>query len=711
MPISHPFRPLIAIAAFVSLSAAAMADTKPGAATDLPATFSGSYLAGRSADMSHDFTAAAGFYRAAVATDPGNPGLTQRLLILSMATGDLKNAFALAAKMALKDPSNPAVRLALAAQSMADGKTADALAELDRSGPADLAMLTSSLASAWIEFGEGKVDASLKRIAALKGPDWYPVFTDLHTALINDAAGRTDDAVAAVRKAYSDDSSALRVVVVYARIMARAGRRDEAIGAIAKLGGDDPVHPELRYLLADIKAGKKLPPLITDARSGFAETLYGLGAAIGTDQGAELPAAYLRLAAYLNPKSSLITMALGDVFTAVSRCQDAVAIYATVPRTDRIRRNADLETGLCLEDLDRGSEATKYFQRVLASNPNDTEAIIDLGNNYRVLKRFADATAMYTRAIKLTGTTADVPSNDEIAATIKEPAKPDAAAGAKDGAQSTDSSGTGPQATDGDSSDSQGTDAQAPDTGTDNQAADDQSTGQDQGSDQGPGDATAADGTVPPPANTAEAAAPGAPVSPQWRLFYYRGISYEQSKRWAEAEADLKRALSLNPEQPSVLNYLGYSWVDRGENLDLALKLIRKAVRLKPTDGYIVDSLGWAYFKLGRYNDAVQTMEAAVQLSGGDATINDHLGDVYWTVGRKREAVFQWTYARDSAPDKDLLPKIEEKLKHGLPAPAVSGGNDHTSIEKNQTMWGAPAKIYAGGLPAVTRNFPTERIG
>jgi tetratricopeptide (TPR) repeat protein len=703
MPISHSFRPLVAFAAFLTLSTAAMADTKAGATNDLPSTFSGSYLAGRSADVSHDFMAAASFYRNAVAADPHNPGLTQRLLILSLATGDLKNAFALAAKMALADPANPAVRLALAVQNMADGKTADALTELDRGGPADLAMLTSSLASAWIEFGDGKVDAAVKRIAGLRGPDWYPVFTDLHTALIYDAAGRTDDAVTAARKAYSDDASALRIVVVYARIMARAGHTDDAIGAITKLGGDDPAHPELRYLLADIKAGKKLPPLITDARGGFAETLYGLGAAIGTDQGAELPAAYLRLASYLNPKSSLITMALGDVFTSVSRCEDAVAIYATVPRGDRARRNADLETGLCLEQLDKASDATKYFQRVLTDNPSDTEAAIDLGNNYRGLKRFAEATAMYSRAIKLTGLTVAVPTNDEIAATVKPAAKPDALPGA---ATADDNAALSDDAT--------GDDQSSDDTATDDQTAAAPST------DEGPGPAAATDGTPPPTAEAAQV--PQQPVSPQWRLFYYRGVAYEQNKRWTEAEADLKRALSLNPEQPSVLNYLGYSWVDRGVNLDLALKLIQKAVRLKPTDGYIVDSLGWAYFKLGRYPDAVQTMEAAVQLSGGDATINDHLGDVYWTVGRKREAVFQWTYARDSSPDKDLLPKLLEKLKHGLPAPPATGGSDHTSIDRNQTMRGAPMRTYAGAVPeapangrdlivvAATRNIPREWV-
>ena len=692
MPFSKSCRLALAAAALLALSAGARADSPIDSATVLGPTFSGSYLAGRSADMAHDLATAADFYRQAVAADPENRALAQRLLILSMATGNLADAFALAAKMAANDPANPAVRLALAVQNVAQNKTADALAELEQTGRADLAALTTSLAAAWIQFGDDKVDDALKRLAALKGPDWYPVFVDLHTALINDAAGRTDAAVAAAERAYHDDGSALRVVVAYARIMARAGNTTAAVAALTSLGGDHPAHPELRYLLADIRAGKKLAPMVADARAGFAETLYGLGSAIGTDQGPELPAAYLQLAAYLNPKSTLITMAIGDVLASASRCADAIALYNTVPQSDPLRRNADLQTGLCLDDLDRKSAATPYFKRVVAANPDDVEATIDLGNNYRAQNRFAQAAAVYSRAIKLTGASVAVPTNEALAATVKDIPKIETPPA---------DDATGDEGVDG-QGDSQSGDNQATDSGTDNP----------------PADTANAPAAEPPSASQQAEAAPSAsppvaPASPQWRLFYYRGVSFQQSGRWPAAEADLKRALSLNPEQPSVLNYLGYSWVDRGDNLDLALKLIQKAVRLKPTDGYIVDSLGWAYFKLGRYQDAVETMEAAVQLSGGDATINDHLGDVYWTVGRKREALFQWTYARDSSPDKDLLPKILDKLKRGLPQQPVSG-SDHTSVDKNQTMWDVTPKEFverAALASRLTRNVPTGSVG
>jgi tetratricopeptide (TPR) repeat protein len=149
------------------------------------------------------------------------------------------------------------------------------------------------------------------------------------------------------------------------------------------------------------------------------------------------------------------------------------------------------------------------------------------------------------------------------------------------------------------------------------------------------------------------------PEKPNWVLFYFRGICYERSKQWPLAEADLKKALQLYSDQPLVLNYLGYSWVDQGVNLDDGMNMIRRAVEQRPDDGYIVDSLGWANFRIGNYEEAVKELE--------DPTINDHLGDAYWRIGRVLEARFQWSHAKDLKPEPEDLPKIEEKLQSGLP--------------------------------------------
>lgn len=162
----------------------------------------------------------------------------------------------------------------------------------------------------------------------------------------------------------------------------------------------------------------------------------------------------------------------------------------------------------------------------------------------------------------------------------------------------------------------------------------------------------------------------GEPDPRYWTIYYARGMCYERIKLWPSAEKDLKLALELSDEHPLVLNYLGYSWVEQKANLSEAMAMIRKAVQLRPNDGYIVDSLGWAYYRLGDYEQAVEHLERAVQLQPDDPTINDHLGDAFWQVGRRIEARFQWQHALEMGAEPEQAAKIERKLKEGL-APAA----------------------------------------
>ncbi len=151
-----------------------------------------------------------------------------------------------------------------------------------------------------------------------------------------------------------------------------------------------------------------------------------------------------------------------------------------------------------------------------------------------------------------------------------------------------------------------------------------------------------------------------------WRFYYVRGIAYERAKEWPKAEVDFQRALELNPDQPQVLNYLGYSWIDMDMHLDEALEMIETAVEAQPNDGYIIDSLGWAFYKLGRMDEAVETLERAVMLLPSDPEINDHLGDAYWKVGRRLEARFQWNIARSVDTTGNVVERAEAKLADGL---------------------------------------------
>ncbi len=161
------------------------------------------------------------------------------------------------------------------------------------------------------------------------------------------------------------------------------------------------------------------------------------------------------------------------------------------------------------------------------------------------------------------------------------------------------------------------------------------------------------------------------PKRQHWRYWYSRGISFERMKRWPPAERDLKKALELYPNQPQVLNYLGYSWIDQKLNLKRALRMIEKAVALKPDDGYFMDSLGWAHYRLRNFKKAVKYLERAVELRPEDPILNDHLGDALWRNGRRREAIYQWELALTLKPTPADKAKIKKKLRDGLPKPVI----------------------------------------
>lgn len=559
----------IAAAGMAAFTASAGAET--GFENDFavtPISLAGSYLAGRSADAARDLEAAANYFTAALGNDPENPILMERVLVLRIANGDIEPAAGYAERLIDIDTRNPLARLLRGVRAIKAGDLADAEAEMAETARAPLAVLTSGLLTAWAKQGEGDTDAAFALVDGLSGPSWYEIFKNYHTALIADVAGQKDVAVRAITDAFETDGSALRVVEAYGRILSSAGKRDQAIEALERFMQTQPGNPVIGFLLDELVAGKDPGPLVSSTVEGAAEVLYGLGAAIGTDEGTELPAAYLHLSLYLKPDSHLALTALADLLVSADRCEEAIRIYGRIPQESNLRRNADIQTGFCLDNLIRTDEAVAMLGKLIEKNPEGLDAIVALGNIFRGRERFAEAAETYSKGI----------------ATIDEP--------------------------------------------------------------------TAGD----------------------WRLFYFRGVAYERSDEWAKSEADLKKALDLNPGQPQVLNYLGYSWVDMGVNLEEGLDMIRSAVDQRPNDGYIVDSLGWAYFRLGRYEDAVAQLERAVELKPEDPVINDHLGDAYWKVGRKREATFQWNHARDLDPEPTDLEVIVRKLEKGLVTDGASDG-------------------------------------
>jgi tetratricopeptide (TPR) repeat protein len=532
----------------------------------------GNYLAARIAGQSRDMAAAAAYYRGALRADPRNPELVENTFLVVLSTGDIEDSFALAERMIGFEKSHRMARLALAARAIKKQQWAAARSNLALSVRGPIADLTATLIGSWTLAASGDIKSAIANIDKLQGPDWYAAFKDLHAGLMLDVAGQRREAGVRLARAYENDKNALRTVDAYARWLARSGDRKKALEIYAEFAKVLPNHPLVAAVIDDIAANRQVAPLVRSASAGSAEVLFGLGSALGRQGGEDIGLVYLNLALYLDPEHPIALLALGDLYESLKKPELAINAFARVAASSPLKRSAEIQRALNLDQLERIDEARQQLQTLLQKHPDDLETILAFGNVLRARKQFTEAAEVYTKAVNA----------------VKEPSRQ------------------------------------------------------------------------------------------HWTLFYFRGICYERSKQWPLAEKDFQKSLALNPDQPQVLNYLGYSWVDRGIHLDQGLEMIKKAVDLRPKDGYIVDSLGWAYYRLGRFDEAVKELERAIELRPEDPTINDHLGDAYWRVGRQLEARFQWSHARDLKPEPEDLEKIVTKLKDGMQeeAPPIRAGTD-----------------------------------
>ena len=547
---------VFAAAAPVSLAA------QPSGPLDLSgSTASGSYLAARHAGQQRDAAAAAGYYRSALKRDPNNGELLDRAFLAFLVDGEIDEAVKFADRVVQTDKNDRVARLVLGVHELKRKQYPAARRDLAQSIRGPITDLTATLLSAWATHGANDAKGAVAAIDHLAGPDWYAIFKELHAGLISDLSGNQKEAGKRLEHAYKLDSTALRVVEAYGSWVSRNRSPKEALPIFESFDKSLPRHPLVMEAMEKLKAGEKLPPLVSNAQAGAAEALYGLGASLGRRGGEDLGLVYLQLSLFLAPNHSLALLSLADLYESLKKPELAIKIYDRVPANSPLHRNAAIQMAANLDSLDRPDEAQKHLETLIKQNPNDLEAIMALGNVLRGHKKFAECADVYSKGV----------------ATITKPEK----------------------------------------------------------------------------AN--------------WVIFYFRGICFERSKQWAKAEGDLKKALELYPDQAHVLNYLGYSWIDQGINLDEGMEMIKTAVQQRPDDGYIVDSLGWAYYRIGNYEEATKQLERAIELKPEDPTINDHLGDAYWRVNRVLEARFQWAHARDLKPDPEDLPKIEEKLKSGLP--------------------------------------------
>ncbi|BBF93767.1 tetratricopeptide repeat protein [Blastochloris tepida] len=527
-------------------------------------SLSGAYLAGRLAGTLRDNAAATDYFKAALKVDSKSPEVVERAFLVMLAQGDINDAANLAERLVQLDRQHRIARLAIAVRAIKAKQYQTARAQLAQSVRTPIADLTATLLAAWTAYGAGDIKSAIELLDRLQGPEWYATFRDLHAGLILDLAGQKKEAGKRLERAYKTSPTELRVVDAYGRWASRNGQREVALDVYRGFDKLLPKHPLVVEAMETLEKGKSLPPPVRSAQEGASEVLYGLGAALARQGGEDLGLIYLQFALYLTPQHPLALLSLADLFETLKKPELAIEVYERVPESSPLKRNAEIQLGLNLDQLDRTDEAREHLEALVKDDPEDLDAVIALGNVLRGRKQFEEAAKVYTQGID----------------SLEKPERRN------------------------------------------------------------------------------------------WMIYYFRGICYERFKDWPKAEADFKKALELYPDQPHVLNYLGYSWVDQGVNLEQGIEMIRRAVQLRPDDGYIVDSLGWAHYRLGRFEEAVDELERAIELKPDDPVINDHLGDAYWMVGRKLEALFQWSHARDLKPEPDDLVKIEAKLKNGLQIPA-----------------------------------------
>ena len=525
----------------------------------------GTYLAGRHAQQTRDFPAAASWFEKAIAADPEASELISRSFLMEATVGRFDRARALAPKALKLKPGDAVAQLVLVIDRLKSGDAAGAVKRAAGMPSDGVHRFIVPFALAWTRMAAGDLPGA---DTALQGLDKFNGFQPLKVfqlGLLYDFAGRTETATQHFEKALSSGEQLnWRLTEAIGNFYERHGRADQAKALYQRFINQN-AGSELAASVLAARGSAPAQPLLRSAADGFAESLFDLASVLNQAETIDMALLYDRFALSLRPKFPLAQLLLADVLSAQNKPEESLTVLAEIPAGSAYSWSARLRGAVNLETLGRTDEAIAQLKTMATEQPTLIGAQVEVGDILRNKKRYAEAVSAYDEAIR-------------------------------------------------------------------------------------------------------RASAAGLPD--RWSLFYDRGVALERAGQWPRAEADLLHALELKAEQPLVLNYLGYSWVDRGENLDRGLKMIEKAVELRPEDGYIVDSLGWARYRLGDYAAAVEQLEKATELVPEDPTINDHLGDAYWQTGRLVEARYQWRRALQLGPQENDVKPIEAKLERGLAQPA-----------------------------------------
>ncbi|CAK0771078.1 TPR_REGION domain-containing protein [Azospirillaceae bacterium] len=529
----------------------------------------GAYLAGRFALHLEDWAAAATYMADALERDPDDINLMRRTFLLELGEGRIERALKLAARIVSREPSSPIALALLLVDDFNQGRHDQVSARLAALPAEGVTRFIQPLLNAWTLIAKeppspAVYERAVEFLAPLKTVSGLSALRALHAGAISDLAGDREAAQRWFSEAVSVENPTFRMVEIAGGFFQRSGVPERARSLYEAFQTQNPDTLLIETLVAAQNAGASPPPpVVASARDGVAEALFGLASALHQDGSDDVAIAYDRMALFLRPDFPLAQLMAGDVLVSRNRYDDAVALFREVRATNNsaLDWTVRLRIADALSRAERDVEATALLETLARERPGMIDALIRLGDQHRVAKRYDQAVDAYSRAL------------DQVKVVTEH----------------------------------------------------------------------------------------------YWPVLYGRAMAYERNGKWEQAEVDLLHALELNPNQPLLLNYLGYSWVDRARNLDKAKLMIERAVAARPRDGYIVDSLGWALYRMGDLPGAVTYLERAVEFRPLDPTINDHLGDAYWKVGRKNEAVFQWQRAHQNAEEVELIESLQAKLRaHGV---------------------------------------------
>ena len=514
---------------------------------------SGSYLSGRFAQRHHDWSTAGRYIDYVLKKHPDNGILLKRAMVLAMGAGQYEQAHRIARTILDQhENDNTLSLLFLSSQAFKNKHYNEASEHISAMPEGGLSSFIMPLLQSWSNAALGQYD-----VEGLKTNSIHLY----HAILIAEFMGKKDAIKEMLKRSLGAGELGPEDLERIADIYAHIGEKKNALALYEQALIIDPDNSALQTKIEKAIEAEPSEEFIKihSAEDGVAEAFYDMARLLKQDYSDESSRVFGHIALYLNPKHTRARLLLAQIATRNERYEEAILLYKGVDEGDadflKARRNAaDI-----LFEQGHSAESIQELE-MLAHEYDDLDALIQIGNIYRLDEEYDQSIKAYNKAAKRLGTIS----------------------------------------------------------------------------------------------------------ADHWHLHYVRGMSYEQNDQWDKAEADLQAALKYQPNHPYILNYLGYAWADQGKNLDQALDMIKKAVDIRPGDGYITDSLGWVYYRMGRYEDAVPYLELAVELMPYDPIINDHLGDAYWKVGRKLEAEFQWTRAKNHSEDEELILAIDQKLLTGL---------------------------------------------